>query len=92
MDEGKKQIITIVVALVIVAAIVGLAWYMYSMKSGSTTAPYSAQPNENAGAQPSDLGSQLYDQAQNPVQGKLPDTTPPVTNPLSGVYKNPFSN
>ena len=31
-----------------------------------------------------DLGSELYREANNPIEGELPG------NPLEGVYKNPF--
>ena len=90
MDPHSKPI-TIVIALVIVVALVGLVWYLRSVNPGNTVAPSSARPAGNAEATPKDLGSQLYGQVQNPVQGKLPDTVAPVTNPLQGVYKNPFS-
>ena len=45
-------------------------------------------------------GSQLYDQAHNPLKGSVPQTNPfktktnpftaTKTNPLKGIYTNPF--
>lgn len=41
--------------------------------------------------QKASLGEQIYEQVQNPISGKIPETNPFVkVNPFKGVYKNPF--
>ena len=37
-----------------------------------------------------DLGSQIFEKAQNPISGELPETVASVPNPLAGIYQNPF--
>ena len=37
------------------------------------------------------LGGQIFQQVQNPIQEKLPDTNPMENaNPIQGAYTNPF--
>ncbi|MBI2051587.1 hypothetical protein HYT33_02375 [Candidatus Roizmanbacteria bacterium] len=38
------------------------------------------------------LGSQIYQQVQNPLKGKIPETNPFTvkTNPFKNIYPNPF--
>jgi len=57
--------------------------------------PYSDEPISpvNTGARPNtqnDLGATLYEKAQNPIEGQLPETAAPIANPLDNAYKNPF--
>lgn len=53
---------------------------------------YYAPPTEEAptAEQSTDLGSEVYRKATNPVSDKLPETTAPTPNPLQNIYKNPF--
>lgn len=70
----KKALVVVVVAVIL--AVAGFFyWKNY----------YTPPMEEVAEIEKStDLGSELYRQATNPVEGELP------TNPLEGVYKNPF--
>ena len=63
-----------------IAVILAVAGFFYWKKY------YTPPPQEAAETQASttDLGSELYGQANNPIQGELPE------NPIEGVYKNPF--
>ncbi len=82
----KETAIIIVAIVLIIAGLV--AWQVYfrsrtSLQKGTET-PAGA-PIENT-----DIGSQIYGQATNPVKNKLPESVAPVSNPLKDVYKNPF--
>ena len=89
MNQESKPLIIIVIAVVIIAAIAGILWYSRSVRPGVAPQPPPPSVN-NRGTNVSDLGSQIYNQAQNPVGGKIPDTATPPTNPIKDVYKNPF--
>lgn len=58
----------------------GAAWYFRNFKS----------PLVEKITPASTLGGQIYEQANNPIQDKLPDTVAPVANPIQDAYKNPF--
>lgn len=79
---GVSKIVVCVVVLVILAA---LLVYWYLRKPAVAPVPSAAVPT---GAET--LGGQIYTQASNPIQDKLPGTVSPVPNPLEGAYKNPF--
>ena len=40
----------------------------------------------------SSLGSEIFDQTQNPIEGNVPDANPfkDQKNPLDSLYQNPF--
>lgn len=62
-----------------IAVILAVAGFFY-WKSYYTPLP----AEEGGEAASTDLGSEIYGEVNNPIQGELPD------NPLEGVYKNPF--
>lgn len=81
----NTKLIVIIVACIAAAAL--LYWY-FSMRitptpssSGNLAAPATSAPQT--------LGSAIYQGATNPIQDKIPDVNP-VTNPVQGLYKNPF--
>lgn len=77
----KKALIAVVVAVIL--AIAGFFyWKNY----------YTPPPAEEAAEteESADLGSEIYRQATNPVEGELPETAAPTPNPLENIYKNPF--
>ncbi len=82
---GKSK--TLIVAIVVVLVLAAVAyWYMRRavVPTNEVAVPGTAnQPTQ-------DLGSTLYNKATNPVSGVLPNTVAPVTNPVQGLYKNPF--
>ncbi len=84
----QKQKLTIVVGIIIVLIIL-VAWYIFSgIKSTSpiTTSPAAAVPATTSAS----LGTQIYQQSQNPIQNKIPAPKNPSVNPLGGAYTNPF--
>lgn len=92
MMSKQKIILGATTALVVVsAAAYGLVRYFQAKSTRETPTPsvsVAASATPSVQATPG-LGAQLYNQAQNPIQNKLPAANPAV-NPLQGVYKNPF--
>lgn len=82
--KGGPKIILIIIAIIAIGA---LAWWFVIKKPAATAEPAvpgtANQPTES-------LGGTIYNQASNPIDGKLPDTVAPVPNPIAGMYKNPF--
>lgn len=76
----KRALVVIVIAVVL-----AIAGFFYWKNSYTPPAEESATAEESA-----DLGSELYRQASNPVEDRLPGTTAPAPNPLQNIYKNPF--
>ncbi len=68
-----------VLVAIIVAVVLAVAGFFYWKNYYTPPAEEVTETEEST-----DLGSELYRQATNPVEGQLPD------NPLEGVYKNPF--
>jgi len=79
-NKSKTTIIAVVVTLVIVAG-VGL-WFWSKSKQAPSPSPEEA----------SSLGSEIFDKAQNPLEGQVPDANPfkNQKNPLDSTYQNPF--
>lgn len=77
----KKALIVVVVAVVL-----AIAGFFYWKNFYTPPPKEEAAPAEES----ADLGSELYRQVTNPVEGQLPETTAPVPNPLQNIYKNPF--
>ncbi len=77
----KKALVVIVVAVIL--AVAGFfywkTYYRPPVREGASV-----------GATSTDLGSELYRQANNPLQGALPSSTAPAPNPIKNLYKNPF--
>ncbi len=103
MDEaGSKKVHTFYVVLFFAALVVGIggvfAWFgrqWYAELAGTTgpsvvTQLSTAQQELLVTANARGLGSEIFDQATNPIKGKLPDAAPAVTNPVDSLYKNPF--
>ncbi|MDP2650818.1 MAG: hypothetical protein Q8P04_01860, partial [bacterium] len=68
---------TVVMVITVILAVLGFFyWKNY----------YTPPPEEAVliGEESTDLGSEIYREANNPIEGELPG------NPLEGVYKNPF--
>lgn len=83
---GKSKKI-LMVATIVILALAGVA-YWYMRRVVKPTAEVAVPGTANQPTQ--DLGSTLYNKASNPVSGVLPNTVAPVTNPVKGLYKNPF--
>lgn len=84
--------IGIIIAIIAVAAIAGF-WYWRSRQA----APPPQTPVVKE--EPAGLGAQIFEQAQNPLKGDVPETNPFAadtnpfdadTNPYKDAYKNPF--
>ena len=72
------MISVVIGALIIIAALVG--WYLYSVKNTKSEIETSTQ---------SGIGSELFADVDNPVEGELPGIET-SSNPLEEIYKNPF--
>lgn len=79
----------ILVALLIIIVLLGL---LYLKMSGSKETPptrTAAEVVPLVSSTTNSLGGQIYEKAQNPLDGKL-ETQTPVANPINDAYKNPF--
>ena len=72
----EKKALAVLVVAVILAVAGFFYWRNYYTPPTKETVP--------AEGESTDLGSEIYRKANNPIEGELP------TNPLEGVYKNPF--
>ena len=90
------KVIAIILGIIIVLG-GGAAMYWFGFRN---MAPAPAVPT--TGIVPSDtvapvdssasdgsLGANIYDQSQNPIDGKVP-ASDPVPNPVGDLYQNPF--
>lgn len=91
---GKKKLIPIIIVLIFLA--LGAGFWFWSQKGGQGIFPQLSAPTAKE-LSPAEikgsLGSQIFEQTQNPLKGKLPPTNPfekTETNPLKDVYQNPF--
>lgn len=94
--QKKPQITTIAIPVVIglltIAAI--LVLYIKMSPRGMSLSDANGTKESDAAASltsstTNSLGGQIYEKAQNPLDGKL-ETETPVANPIDGAYKNPF--
>lgn len=87
MNLKTKEIVLIAVAgLVVLAGAVALRYFQ---QPGITTPPVVTEEGAKP-AGPADLGTAIFEQTANPVQGKVPEAVAPVQNPIQDIYKNPF--
>lgn len=73
------------IPLIILLIVGGILFFLIS--KGIVKNPLSQKP------QSSSLGGQIFNEAQNPVSGKIPETNPlgaVKINPFKNVYPNPF--
>ena len=83
-----KNIFYFVVAVAFLLAIGGIIFYL--VQPGTTQQP---APSVQVEEKPQGLGSEIYEQAQNPA-GSIPDTNPfeGEANPFEGTQTNPFED
>lgn len=87
-NKKKKEILIVVVALLI--AVLGAFFYWYWLSSQPTYKQPEVEQPAAAFIENTDIGSEIYSKANNPVEDKLPETLAPIANPIEGIYKNPF--
>lgn len=94
--KKEKYIIGIII-FILAVAVAYLAWYVNGRQQTPPPAsvPVLAPLAEEVVPPPSpevqaSLGGGIYEQAQNPVKDKIPESVSPVSNPIGGAYKNPF--
>lgn len=80
--QHKERLVILIAVLVLAAGF--LYWY-FALREQPVAPPIETEE----GAQPASLGEQLLEKAQNPIKGEVPKLDP-VTNPIEGLYKNPF--
>lgn len=83
-SHAGRNVGLVVAAAVVIAAASFLYYWNFIRTPEIPPAPAAAE------LAPTDLGSQIYEKAANPVAEKLPGTVAPVPNPVEGVYQNPF--
>ena len=90
MKYEQKIIILLLIAVILAVFAV---WHVFL---GNKSAPIveapvvTAPPPVTPAKTGANLGTQIYQQAQNPIQDKVPSTQNPAVNPIQGIYKNPF--
>lgn len=85
----------LVIIVVIVLVLAGvLYWYLAVRQVEVEEAEVEEVPPAGAGAieEEADFGSELFERASNPIEGKIPEAGITVPNPLQGVYDNPFGS
>lgn len=94
--NGRYKVIGAVAVLLVVAG-AGVRYWQKKSSAPASQPISQAQPASQAQADQKavdiSLGSQILQKTQNPLKGKLPPTNPfekAETNPLQGVYQNPF--
>lgn len=99
----NKQNLILIIAIIVVAGVIAYGGYivLHSTTAPSVKAPAASAPAApsvapvapalvSATTTPQSLGTTIYEQSQNPLQGKVPVAGNPAVNPIEGVYKNPF--
>src|SRR3989344_271429 len=81
----RQMIILAVLLLVLIGLFV--SFYFYYPYPDQLISPINRETRQNT---QTDLGTTLYEKAQNPIEGQLPETAAPIANPLDNAYKNPF--
>jgi len=81
---SQKKILLIASSIAIII-ITGLFIWYYLQSQKSKEEETNLPNNETS----QDLGSQLFEEVNNPVRGAIPSTNP-VVNPVEDIYKNPF--
>lgn len=86
--EKSRKLLILGVVLIILVAIV---WFFGSRPQKAVAPEGGVGGSAAAPAAPAkDLGSTIYNQANNPVGGNIPQSAATVPNPIEGLYKNPF--
>ncbi len=78
-DPYSPTMISVVVGIVLIAALVG--WYFYSGAQ--------EESQVTSGEQSTGLGAELFADVDNPIEGQIP-TVQTTVNPIKEIYKNPF--
>gem|GEM_PF-5222916 len=87
MEKKRKIIIIAVVAVLVVLAGIGFWFWSKNKQTPSAPPPQTKEPPAST------LGGKVFEKAQNPLKGQVPQTNPfkEQKNPLDVIYKNPFS-
>ncbi len=86
----QKEKIIIAVGVVVILALAAYWYFVLRGKISTAPAPVAPGAPPAAATPPPSLGEKIYNQSQNPIQGKVPATNNPAVNPIEGAYKNPF--
>ncbi|MBI4039280.1 hypothetical protein HY388_00440 [Candidatus Daviesbacteria bacterium] len=79
-EAGKIVLVSLIIFLLVLVGAVFILVFKGIIKN----------PLQNSSSN-ANLGSQIFEKTQNPVQDKIPETNPfTKVNPFKGVYKNPF--
>ena len=86
--KSRKLILGFIIFLVALGASAAYWFYFRSEEAIAPQEPVSSAVSDES--EDAALGETLYEQTQNPIGDKLPETVAPVANPVEDLYKNPF--
>lgn len=87
--KKEKYIISIIV-FILAIAVAYLAWFVNRSSAPEPEPVLAPLAQEPAPPPEPSLGGDIYEQVENPVKDKIPESASPVANPIGGAYKNPF--
>ncbi|MDO8408029.1 MAG: hypothetical protein Q7S95_02215 [bacterium] len=94
VEQKQKTIIIATIVIFLLAGGVGFWLWSENGRQGIPSWFSDSTARELSPAEIEEsLGSQIVEQTNNPLKGKLPPTNPfeeTETNPLKDVYQNPF--
>ena len=86
ISKSMLSVKAVILYLFIAVVVVGILFLYLNYKPTTSV----TEPPAGATIESPDLGSNIYEKASNPVSGQLPESVAPVSNPLEGIYQNPF--
>jgi hypothetical protein len=88
VEAGGKRVWFILAITLAIVTGATLYWFYFSKKAAPEIPVTNNDQTSYEGGV--DLGTTVYEKANNPISDKLPDTLAPVANPIADIYKNPF--
>jgi uncharacterized protein YpmS len=81
----------ILLTLFIIIVLLGLMYIKMSSSEEQDPSPVktATEVTPSVSSTTNSLGGEIYEKAQNPLEGKI-ETQTPVANPINDAYKNPF--
>ncbi|GEM_PF-5337081 len=86
--QSKPNLLLVVILGVVAVTTAG--YFVWQNSQTKVSEETKVTPLTEEETKKADLGSELYNKAQNPIGDKLPGAVTSVPNPIEEVYKNPF--
>lgn len=84
-----NKIFSLLILLIVTSA--GVVYWQLVSRPAPEPIPFGSKaPLVQALPRPESLGAQIYAQAKNPIENKVPEAPSPAVNPIEDVYVNPF--